>query len=65
MQECTHWPDLAFAIHSLTALLAWPGVMGNLLAEGGLARLDAQDAGVVMKHGDGPNQCDYLCARDV
>ena len=28
-------------------------------------RLDATDAGVVLRHGDGPNQCDYLGARDV
>jgi predicted GH43/DUF377 family glycosyl hydrolase len=28
-------------------------------------RLEAVDAGVVLKHGDGPNQCDYLGARDV
>ena len=28
-------------------------------------RLDATDAGVILKHGDGPNQCDYLGARDV
>lgn len=25
----------------------------------------ATDAGVVLKHGDGPNQCDYLGARDI
>jgi len=28
-------------------------------------RLDAKDQGVVFHHGDGPNQCDYLGARDV
>jgi predicted GH43/DUF377 family glycosyl hydrolase len=28
-------------------------------------RLDAQDAGVVLRHGDGPGDCDYLGARDV
>jgi predicted GH43/DUF377 family glycosyl hydrolase len=28
-------------------------------------RLDAQDYGVVLKHGDGPGACDYLGARDV
>ncbi|HPO16257.1 MAG TPA: hypothetical protein PLI09_22670 [Candidatus Hydrogenedentes bacterium] len=28
-------------------------------------RLDAVDQGVVMKHGDGPGQCDYLGARDI
>jgi predicted GH43/DUF377 family glycosyl hydrolase len=28
-------------------------------------RLNAVDAGVVLKHGDGPGQCDYLGARDV
>jgi predicted GH43/DUF377 family glycosyl hydrolase/lysophospholipase L1-like esterase len=28
-------------------------------------RLDATDVGVVLKHGGGPNQCDYLGARDV
>ncbi len=28
-------------------------------------RLSAQDAGVVLQHGNGPNQCDYLGARDV
>jgi len=28
-------------------------------------RLDAVDQGVVLKHGDGPNQCDYLGARDI
>ncbi len=28
-------------------------------------RLEARDAGPVLKHGAGPNQCDYLGARDV
>ena len=28
-------------------------------------RLDARDAGPVMRHGDGPGQCDYLGARDI
>jgi predicted GH43/DUF377 family glycosyl hydrolase len=28
-------------------------------------RMGVQDAGVVLKHGDGPNRCDYLGARDV
>ncbi len=28
-------------------------------------RLNAVDEGVVMKHGDGPGQCDYLGARDI
>jgi predicted GH43/DUF377 family glycosyl hydrolase len=28
-------------------------------------RLDAKDCGPVLRHGDGPNQCDYLGARDV
>jgi len=28
-------------------------------------RLDAQDQGVILAHGDGPNQCDYLGARDI
>ena len=28
-------------------------------------RLEAQDAGVVLRHGDGPGECDYLGARDV
>jgi predicted GH43/DUF377 family glycosyl hydrolase len=28
-------------------------------------RLDAQDHGPVLRHGDGPGQCDYLGARDV
>lgn len=28
-------------------------------------RLDAADQGVVLKHGDGPGQCDYLGARDI
>lgn len=28
-------------------------------------RLEAQDQGVVMRHGDGPGQCDILGARDV
>jgi len=28
-------------------------------------RLDAQDQGVVLRHGDGPGRCDYLGARDV
>jgi predicted GH43/DUF377 family glycosyl hydrolase len=28
-------------------------------------RLDATDQGVVLKHGDGPGQCDVLGARDV
>jgi len=28
-------------------------------------RLAAEDAGVVLRHGDGPGDCDYLGARDV
>lgn len=28
-------------------------------------RLNAKDQGIVFHHGDGPNQCDYLGARDV
>lgn len=28
-------------------------------------RLEAQDQGPVLRHGDGPGQCDYLGARDV
>ncbi len=28
-------------------------------------RLPARDAGVVLRHGDGPDRCDYLGARDV
>ncbi|MDI1334924.1 MAG: hypothetical protein PSU94_01970 [Lacunisphaera sp.] len=28
-------------------------------------RLEAEDQGVVLKHGDGPDQCDYLGARDI
>jgi len=28
-------------------------------------RLEAKDQGVVLKHGDGPGQCDMLGARDV
>ncbi len=28
-------------------------------------RLDARDHGPVLRHGDGPGQCDYLGARDV
>jgi predicted GH43/DUF377 family glycosyl hydrolase len=30
-----------------------------------LYRLEAKDQGVVFRHGQGPNQCDYLGARDV
>lgn len=28
-------------------------------------RMPAKDAGVVLRHGDGPDQCDFLGARDV
>ncbi|MCX6915457.1 MAG: hypothetical protein NT167_20835, partial [Verrucomicrobia bacterium] len=28
-------------------------------------RLNALDAGVVLRHGDGPGRCDYLGARDL
>jgi len=28
-------------------------------------RLNALDAGVVLRHGDGPDRCDYLGARDL
>ncbi len=28
-------------------------------------RLDAVDSGVVLRHGDGPNRCDYLGAREA
>lgn len=28
-------------------------------------RMDAKDQGPVLRHGDGPNRCDYLGARDI
>ena len=28
-------------------------------------RIDAKDQGPVLRHGDGPNRCDYLGARDI
>ena len=28
-------------------------------------RMDAKDQGVILKHGEGPNQCDYLGAREA
>ncbi|MCX7049761.1 MAG: hypothetical protein NTX50_30300 [Candidatus Sumerlaeota bacterium] len=28
-------------------------------------RMEAKDQGVVLKHGDGPDKCDYLGARDI
>jgi hypothetical protein len=28
-------------------------------------RMDAKDQGVILKHGDGPGQCDYLGAREA
>ncbi len=28
-------------------------------------RIEAKDQGIFFHHGDGPNQCDYLGARDV
>ena len=28
-------------------------------------RMDAKDQGVILKHGDGPCQCDYLGAREA
>lgn len=28
-------------------------------------RIDAQDQGIVLRYGDGPDQCDMLGARDV
>jgi len=27
-------------------------------------RMNAQDHGIVLKHGDGPNRCDFYGARD-
>lgn len=30
-----------------------------------ILRMDAKDQGVILKHGDGPGQCDYLGAREA
>jgi len=60
--------------HKLVAdeLLKWfeavPAVVNQDYADGRPAakyRLDAEDAGVVLRHGDGPGRCDYLGARDI
>ncbi len=42
--------------------------MGQAYSDGRPAatlRMDAQDHGVVLRHGDGPGQCDRLGARDI
>lgn len=67
------WQTLlfCFAVQALTSLSGAniiPSANFISYADGRPAakyRLDAQDAGVVLRHGDGPNQCDYLGARDV
>ncbi len=28
-------------------------------------RMEARDQGVILRHGDGPRQCDYLGAREA
>jgi predicted GH43/DUF377 family glycosyl hydrolase len=68
---------ISFSAIAVSSLLGWRVSFGadiiptsNVVtyADGRPAakyRLDAQDAGVVLHHGDGPGQCDYLGARDV
>jgi predicted GH43/DUF377 family glycosyl hydrolase len=58
----------ALALNSLSGANIVPAVNVISYADGRPAakyRLDAQAAGVVLRHGDGPNRCDYLGARDV
>lgn len=53
---------LASAVESGLAFSPAPYEDGRPQAE---LRLEARDQGVVLRHGVGPNQCDYLGARDV
>lgn len=61
-------PTLGVFAASLIAT-AWP----SLAAIGGypdgrpaaVLRMDAKDHGIVLRHGDGPDRCDVLGARDV
>lgn len=52
----------------LLGFVCAPGHAESKYADGRPAatlRMDAKDQGVVLKHGDGPGQCDKLGARDV
>jgi len=60
--------------HQLVAdeLVKWfeavPAVINEYYTDGRPSakyRLDAEDAGVVLRHGGGPGRCDYLGARDI
>lgn len=53
---------------ALVMAQARPGCAQTQYCDGrptALMRLEARDAGVVLRHGDGPNQCDIYGARDV
>ncbi|MCX6622101.1 MAG: hypothetical protein NTY38_13740 [Acidobacteria bacterium] len=52
----------------ITALVLVATASGQSYRDGRPAakfRMDAQDTGVVLRHGDGPDQCDIYGARDV
>ncbi|NQT14678.1 MAG: hypothetical protein HQ582_18115, partial [Planctomycetes bacterium] len=60
--------DLRRTLAVLAACLIASVALGDGYPDGRPAaklRLDAQDYGVVLRHGDGPNQCDLLGARDA
>ncbi len=59
---------LLFALACFQTLSAQPATSNAGPAEGrptATFRMAAQDAGVVLRHGDGPDRCDELGARDV
>ncbi len=56
---------ISFVTVASSSLFGWSDSLGAEIVSAAKLRLDAQDAGVVLRHGDGPNRCDYLGARDV
>ena len=59
---------VVLALNSLPAANIIPAANPVSYADGRPSakyRLEAQDAGVVLRHGDGPGRCDYLGARDI
>jgi len=55
---------IIFAVAAVPALANPPAPYEDGRPQARL-RLDARDQGIVLRHGAGPNQCDYLGARDV
>lgn len=64
MSQTTNLPQSLTALLILFAMGKAAGVEPAVPGYTPTLRLDAKDAGVLMKHGDGPGQCDITGARE-